>query len=182
MGTNNDGLYTLKDTVVIRAEHPALREGLILIWPKTSSVMWVATNGNGVIGIEGDKDQTIQNRTRPEQQRGEHRARLARWPNLDWHRKRTQCFIGQQYFVRKNHYWFSSDRYWGWWLSIHLAYHQPWTGALKRSLWKEEILSDDTGLPAVALTSLAFDREEVYLLTSNRAGLVRERCQHHNLL
>lgn len=174
VGTNNDGLYTLKDTVVIRAEHPALREGLILDLAEDKfGNVWVATNGNGVIGIEGDKIKQYKTEQGLSSNvvntvRGLRDGRIligtVNGLNVLSGNNISSVKITTGFQVTD----IEVDDYQSIWLTTNRGLVR-----LNEAFGREEILSDDTGLPAVALTSLAFDREGSLWLTSNRAGLVR---------
>lgn len=174
VGTNNDGLYTLKDSVAFHADHPALAKGLIvdLAEDKFGNV-WVATNGSGVISIEGDKitqykteDGLSSNVINTIRGLRDGRILIGTVNGLDvLHQgKISSVKITNGLLITD----IEVDDYQSIWLTTERGLVR-----LDEALSGEEFLSSDSGLPAVSLTSLVFDREGSLWLTSNRAGLIR---------
>jgi signal transduction histidine kinase/ligand-binding sensor domain-containing protein len=174
VGTNNNGLFTLKDSVATQAEHPSLREGMIvdLTEDKFGNV-WVATNGNGLIAIEGDKItqySTEQGLTSNvvNTVRGMRDGRLligtVNGLNILANQKISPLKLTEGLQVTD----IEIDEYQSIWLTTERGLVR-----LNEALDVEEILSPENGLPGLSLTSLAFDREGSLWVTGSRAGLIR---------
>jgi signal transduction histidine kinase/ligand-binding sensor domain-containing protein len=174
VGTNNDGLFTLKDSIATKAEHPALREGLIIdLTEDKFGNVWVGTNGNGVVSIEGDK--ITQYKT--------EQGLTSNVVNVVRSMRDGRMLIGTVNglnILTNNKIWplkitqglqitdIEIDEYQSIWLTTERGLVR-----LNEALDVEEILSPENGLPGLSLTNLMFDREGSLWATGSRSGLIR---------
>jgi signal transduction histidine kinase/ligand-binding sensor domain-containing protein len=174
VGTNNNGLFTLKDSVAKAFEHPALREGLIMdLTEDKFGNVWVATNGNGLVSIVGDKitqykteqglTSNVVNTIRGMR---DGRILIGTINGLDIlsSNKISHVKITEGLQVTD----IEIDDYQSIWLTTERGLVR-----LNEAMDIEEILSPESGLPALSLTNLTFDREGNLWVTGSRGGLVR---------
>jgi signal transduction histidine kinase/ligand-binding sensor domain-containing protein len=174
VGSNNNGLYLLKDSIVTQVDYPALQNILIMsIVEAPDKSIWVATNGNGLVHMVEDRffhyqtgDGLLSNivnavRVSPH---GDVIIGTVNGLNILSGGKISSIKITEGIQVTN----IEIDSYQSIWMSTERGLMR-----VNQSLGLEEIFSVDQGLPALALSSFTFDREGSVWLTTNKSGLIR---------
>ena len=174
IGTNNNGLFKLKDSVAIQIEHPALMNISIMdISQDKKNNIWVATNGNGLIRIKGNEfvqytsaDGLSSNVVNTVVAHEDDRILIGttRGLNILDGDKITESKITTDYQINS----IQVDPFQSIWLATEHGLIR--INALSGTT---EIFSNTQGLPALALTSLTFDQEGSLWITTNKSGLIR---------
>ncbi|MFZ6013160.1 MAG: ligand-binding sensor domain-containing protein, partial [Bacteroidota bacterium] len=174
-GSNNNGLFLIRDSAVTLPPYEAVREVSILsIAQDRDHNVWVATNGNGILKISPDKkvkqytveDGLLSNvvntiRCTPE---GEVIAGTSEGLNfIDQGKVSVSNVLNDTGIIS-----LALDDFGSIWLATENG-----LARINRAHQVTEIVSPQHGLPTLEITSLLFDREGSLWLTSSKGGLIR---------
>ncbi len=174
-GSNNNGLFLIRDSTVTLPMHNAVRDVSILsIAEDKDHNIWIATNGNGIVRISaaGEATQyTVEDglpsnvvntvRCTPE---GEVIA--GTWKGLAFINEgkvNTSDFLKDIGIIS-----LALDDFGSIWLGTEKG-----LARINRSEQVTDLISGEHGLPTLEITSLTFDREGSLWLTSSKGGLIR---------
>ena len=174
VGTNNKGLFKLQDSIATQIEHPALMNISVMdIVQDKKSNIWVATNGNGLIRINGDEiaqyktgDGLLSNVVNTVKTHPDGRILIGTIRGLNILDGKTISSLKISVDNQIN--------------SIEVDPFQSIWLATERGLIRinelsgtSEVMSNSQGLPALGLTSFTFDLEGSLWITTNKSGLIR---------
>lgn len=173
-GSNNNGLYVVRDSAVTKISfEPVSDISIMSLAQDQENNLWVATNGNGVVKIIGDKYEQF---TTEQGLSGNVVNTIRCTNNGDVLIGTTKGFdilskgkITNHPLLRNvqvNSMTIDSVE------SIWLATERG-LARINFKLGLQELFSKNQGLPTLELTSIAFDAEHSAWLTSSKAGLIR---------
>lgn len=172
-GSNNNGLYLIRDSVVIKQSHEPVRDISIMSLAQEGENLWVATNGNGVVKIKGDSYEqmttadglsgNVVNTIRATPQ-GEILIGTTKGFDILSNGKIKSVPMLQGIQINS----MTLDDFGSVWLATERG-----LARVNIKLGIEEFFSIENGFPTLELTALDFDTEGSVWITTSKAGLIR---------
>lgn len=174
-GSNNNGLFLVRDSAVIKQMHEPIRDiSIMSIAEDQNNNLWLATNGNGVVkingetyeqyttdqGLSGNVVNTIRCTKSGEVLIGTTKGFDILSPDkkITNHRMLSNVQVNSMAIDSMNSIWLATER--------GLA-------RINLNLDKVELFTKDQGFPTLEVTSVAFDVEHSAWVTTSKAGLIR---------
>jgi signal transduction histidine kinase/ligand-binding sensor domain-containing protein len=173
-GSNNNGLYLVRDSVVTKITFEAVSDiSIMSLAQDNENNLWVATNGNGVIKIKGEQVEQFTtgqglsgNVVNTIRCTAEGDVLIGTTKGFDILSKGKITNHPLLRDVQVNSMTIDSVE------SIWLATERG-LARINSKMGLQEIFSKGQGLPTLELTSIAFDVENSAWITSSKAGLIR---------